>query len=130
MLVTYKPIYSFLRVINCIMSDITLFSTYLDTRGYSITTIKRHQSYLIYFLLRLLENKKTVSYESIKAYRNDMRFYVSDNTVYKYLTSISAYIHYRNIIHNDYTFRKERIDYPKYTHKNWPAFYQKSSVFA
>ena len=110
--------HSYLLVVNCIMSDISTFCNYLDVRGYNVNTIKRHKSYLIYFLLRLLENKRTVNYDSIKSYRNDMLFYVSTNTVYKYLTSISAYAHYRNIMHNDYSIRPERIDYPKYETKN------------
>lgn len=121
--------HSYLLVNNYNMSDITTFCTYLNVMWYSNETIRTYKSSLIYFLLRLLENNKQLDYDSIKSYRNDMLFYVSNNTVYKYISVISSYIHYRNVIHNDYSLRKERIDYPKYQHNNWYNFYNQSNNF-
>lgn len=112
-----------------IMTHMNIFLTYLDQRWYSNTTIARHKSYLIYFALRLLENDKPMTYETIRSYKHDMMFYVSNNTVYKYLTSISAYANFRNKIFDDYSIRPERIDYPKYEkEKSW-WFYLNTSYF-
>lgn len=97
------------------MSDISQFCQYLDVvRNLNYTTTARHASYMISYKLFLLENWLEHCYSSIQARKNDLRYYVSDNTVYKYIGSIKTYSKYRAIYHNDYTVRPDRIDNVKY----------------
>lgn len=97
------------------MSDLCIFVDYLDVaRWYQKTTIRRHVHYLLQFENRCIENHKPATHNTIREYRNDMLFYVSSNTVYKYLTSISVYAQFRYMFYNDKSVKKECIDYPKY----------------
>lgn len=115
MVVTYKFIHSYLWLINHYMSDINLFCTYLDVaKWYKNTTIERHKSYLIYYLLFLLENNLSHNYDSIRKWKHDLMFYVSQNTVNKRISTICTYSKYRNLLHDDYSIRPERIENVRY----------------
>ena len=93
------------------MSDIGQFCCYLDVaRGLHETTIERHKSYLIRYKLRLLENWLDHTYENIQYYKRDMLYYTTDNTVYRYITSIIVYQKYRDIMYDDRSIKYERIE--------------------
>lgn len=122
-------IYSLLNGNKPTMSDISQFCTYLDMRWYSQSTITRHKSYLIYYVLFLLENWLEHNYNAIQMRKNDLKFYVSNNTINKYISTISVYSHYRNIICEDYKIRPERIENVKYIRENsyqfqWDNWYK------
>lgn len=97
------------------MSDIGQFCYYLDiVKGYNLTTIDRHKSYMIRYSLRLLENWLQHTYENIQYYKRDMLRYVANNTVYKRICTIVAYSKYRSIMYDDRQIKHERIDNVKY----------------
>lgn len=93
------------------MSDIGQFCCYLEiAKNYNPTTIKRHQYYLIWYKLRLLENWLEHTYDNIQYYKRDMLYYTTNNTVYRYITSIIVYQKYRHIIYDDRSIKYERIE--------------------
>lgn len=113
-----------------IMTHMNTFLSYLDSRFYHKSTIARHKSYLIYFSLRLLENNLEFDIDWINRYAKDMCYYTSNNTVRKYLSSISLYIHFQKQILDKEVIRKERIEYPKHENKYWYWFYQNQVFYS